>query len=104
MGMLSSLRLPAKGDTAGENTSGEAEEETVAGKRQAWESKRALVGRPGKPRAEQWTHEDRSLPEDDHEERRLNGKESRGNGQLHHGGNPRCGRRREILRQRVPAQ
>jgi hypothetical protein len=68
MGILSSLTLSANGDTVGENMPEEAEEETAEDGRQAWESKRALVGRPGQPRAEQWTHEDRSLHEGDHEE------------------------------------
>ena len=35
MGILSSLAHPANGDTAGESTRGEAEEETAAGERQA---------------------------------------------------------------------
>jgi hypothetical protein len=67
MGILSSLTLLANGDTAGENTSEEAEEETVAGERQARERKRALVGMPAEPRVERWTHEDRSRHEEDHE-------------------------------------
>ena len=68
MGILASLRLPANGDTCGENPSGEAEEETITGVRQARERQRALVGVPAEPRVERWTHEDRSLREDDHEE------------------------------------
>jgi len=52
MGILASLPLSAKGDTVGENTPEEAEEERVECGRQAWESKRALVGMPGKPRVE----------------------------------------------------
>ena len=68
MGMLSSLRLSANGDTVGENTPKEAEEESVECERQAWESRMALVGMPAEPRGERWTHEDRSLHEDDHEE------------------------------------
>jgi hypothetical protein len=73
MGMLSSLTLPANGDTAGENTRGEAEEETAAGERQARERKMALVGVPAEPRTERWTYEDHSPHEDDHEAWRLNG-------------------------------
>jgi hypothetical protein len=68
MGILASLTLPANGDTAGEHTSGEAEEETAAGDRQAWERTMALVGVPAEPRIERWTYEDCSLHEDDHEE------------------------------------
>ena len=67
MGILWSLTLPANGDTAGENTSGEAEEETAAGERQARERKMALVGVPAEPSTEGWTHEDHSPHEDDHE-------------------------------------
>ena len=52
MGILSSLRLPANGDTVGENTPEEAEEESVECERQAWESRMALVGMPGKRRVE----------------------------------------------------
>ena len=67
MGILWSLTLPANGDSAGENTRGEAEEETAAGERLARERKMALVGAPTEPRTERWTHEDHSRHEDDHE-------------------------------------
>jgi hypothetical protein len=50
MGILSSLGHPANGDTVGENLHEEAEEESVEDGRPAWESERALVGMPGKPR------------------------------------------------------
>jgi hypothetical protein len=48
-------------------TSGETEEETSIGERPARERKMALGGVPAEPRAEHWTHEDRSLHEEDHE-------------------------------------
>ena len=67
MGILSSLAPSANGDTAGEQMSGEGEEETAAGERQARERKRALVGVPAEPSTEGWTHEDHSPHEDDHE-------------------------------------
>jgi len=67
MGILSSLRLPANGDTAGENTSGEAREETAERERQARERKMVLVGVPAEPRAERWTHKGRRPREEDHE-------------------------------------
>ena len=68
MGILSSLTLPANGNTAGENTSEEAEEETAAGERPARERKLALVGMPAEPRTERWTHEDCSLHAEEDEE------------------------------------
>ena len=67
MGILSSLRLSANGDTAGENTSGEAEKETAECEGQARERKLVLAGVPAEPRAERWTHKGRRLREEEHE-------------------------------------
>ena len=67
MGILSSLVHPANGDTADENMSKEAEAETAAGERQAWERQRALGGVPAEPRAERETHQGRLLREEAHE-------------------------------------
>ncbi len=67
MGILSSLRLPANGDTAGENPRGEAGKETADCERQAQERKRVRAGVPAAPRAERWTHKGRRLREEAHE-------------------------------------
>jgi hypothetical protein len=67
MGILSSLRLSANGDTAGENPSGEAGKETAECERQARERKPVLAGVPAEPRAERWTHKGRRPGEEDHE-------------------------------------
>lgn len=104
MGILSSLGHSANGDPSGERVRRETEEQPVEGERQAKARQLRADGLPPEPRAERWTHEDGSLREEAHEERRLTARGASRTGAPPHGGNPRCGRRRAIRRQCVPAQ